>query len=141
MRTPPNTPVFPYTTLFRSDRPAPRRIAARRPAAGLPHGAATRRGPVLYLGALSAAGSTASNLPGTSDRIAARSGGAAVGAAGWRAPVLLAIAACALFAYRGVLAVGTAAGSGLPEAEAFMFEPSASSPTLVFAATLCMLAR
>src|SRR5690606_22529576 len=37
--------------------------------------------------------------------------------------------------------VGAAARSGAPEAEAFMFEPSASSPTLVFAATLWMLAR
>lgn len=62
------------------------------------------------------------------------------GALGWRGPVLLAIAACAAFAYRGVFAIGEPTPN-MPDAEAFFFEPTASSPTLVFAAFAWMLFR
>jgi len=47
--------------------------------------------------------------------------------------------ACAVVAYRGVMEIGSGGSSTVADAEAFMFEPSASAPMLVFAALLWML--
>ncbi|MEB2346799.1 MAG: exosortase/archaeosortase family protein [Deltaproteobacteria bacterium] len=57
---------------------------------------------------------------------------------GWRTPVLLACVGLAALAYRGALAVGEGGTHAGPEAEAFLFEPTASSPTLVFGAAIWM---
>ncbi len=54
--------------------------------------------------------------------------------------MLVSSVACAVVAYRGVMEIGSGGSSTLPDAEAVLFEPSASSPVLVFAALLWMLA-
>jgi exosortase len=70
----------------------------------------------------------------------ASSGDAESGARVRPGPLLLALsAACAVVAYRTVMEVGSEGRSNLPDAEAFLFEPSASAPALVFGATLWML--
>jgi exosortase len=53
--------------------------------------------------------------------------------------LLLLSVACSVVAFRAVMEIGADVSSSLPDAEAFMFEPSASSPALVFAAFLWML--
>ncbi|MCL4683359.1 exosortase-associated EpsI family protein [Myxococcota bacterium] len=55
--------------------------------------------------------------------------------------LLLALsAACAVVAYRDVMEIGAGGNSRLPDAETFLFEPSASAPVLVLGALLWLLA-
>lgn len=63
------------------------------------------------------------------------------GAVGWRTPALIAIAGVLTLSLRGVFEIGSRPTSNVPDAEAFIFEPSATSPLLIFGATLWMLAR
>jgi hypothetical protein len=89
---------------------------------------------------VSASDPTASSLPASAPEPPARARRAAR-ELGWRGPLLLGCVALAALAYRGVLAVGETAPQSGPEAESFLFEPTASSPTLVFGAVIWMLAR
>lgn len=84
-------------------------------------------------------GSTATDPARLPEARATRS--RAPGAVGWRAPALIAIGAVVALSLRGIFAIGSRSTSNVPDAEAFIFEPSATSPVLIFAATLWMLAR
>lgn len=71
---------------------------------------------------------------------AAREAGVGAARARTGSLVLALSTACAVVAYRDVMEIGAGGNSGLPDAETFLFEPSASAPVLVFGALLWLLA-